>query len=189
VVGTNWYEAAAYCNWLSSREGIAEDQWCYETNPQGQVTGVKPNYLNLTGYRLPTESEWEYACRAGALTSRYYGESDELLGKYAWFLRNAEDHSWPVGSKKPNDLGLFDMHGNVWSWCQDRYDKDYPKPKTNEAFEDREDVVSDVSTSNRVSRGVSFMHRASFVRSATRNWDPPTSRYSSIGFRPARTFR
>jgi formylglycine-generating enzyme required for sulfatase activity len=62
---------------------------------------LKENYLSLTGYRLPQEVEWEYACRAGALTSRYYGETEELLVKYAWYLQNSEDRTWPVGSKKP----------------------------------------------------------------------------------------
>ncbi len=189
VIGTNWYEAAAYCNWLSEHERIPPGQWCYETDPQGQVTKLRANYLSLTGYRLPTESEWEYACRAGAVTSRSYGESEELLGKYAWFLWNAEARSWPVGSKKPNDLGLFDMHGNVWNWCQDTY-KDYPRPGGDETFEDKEDLMNDVPAStDRVSRGVSWMHQASFVRSATRNRDVPTAQYSSVGFRVARTLR
>src|SRR5438094_7675754 len=79
------------------------------------------DYLQRSGYRLPTEAEWEYACRAGAVTSRYYGESEELLGKYAWYGSNSAGHTWPVGMLKPNDLGLFDMHGNVYTWCQERF--------------------------------------------------------------------
>src|SRR5262249_54429099 len=122
VNSTSWYDAAAYCNWLSVREGLGQDQWCYEPNAHGQYAQgmkLKANYLSLAGYRLPTEAEWEYACRAGVETNRYYGESEELLGKYGVYSGNSRDHrSWPVGSLKPNDLGLFDMHGNLWCWCQ-----------------------------------------------------------------------
>ena len=89
------------------------------------MTKLKENYLSLTGYRLPTEAEMEYATRAGAVTSRYYGETEELLAKYAWYRRTRRRQTWPVGSLKPNDLGLFDVQGNVFTWCQESY-KDYP---------------------------------------------------------------
>ena len=79
------------------------------------------NYLSRSGYRLPTEAEMEYATRAGAVTTRYYGETEELLPKYAWYNKNSQDRTWPVGSMKPNDLGLFDVQGNVFTWCQERY--------------------------------------------------------------------
>ena len=75
------------------------------------------DYLQRRGYRLPTEAEWEYACRSGAQTSRYYGTSDHLLAKYAWFLDNSDFRAGPVGMKKPNDFGLFDMLGDAWEWC------------------------------------------------------------------------
>src|SRR5207248_6294887 len=128
IGGVDWYEAAAYCNWLSKEEGIDKDQWCYEMNPMGQVTKLKEDYLSLTGYRLPTEAEMEYATRAGAMTSRYYGETEDLLAEYAWYNENSGDMTWPVGRKKPNDLGLFDMQGNVWCWCQEQY-RAYPDAK------------------------------------------------------------
>ena len=79
VLRTNWYDAAAYCNWLSEKEGIAEDQWCYEKDTSGKVTKLRKNCLSLTGYRLPTEAEMEYITRAGAATSRFFGETEELL--------------------------------------------------------------------------------------------------------------
>jgi formylglycine-generating enzyme required for sulfatase activity len=173
---------------LSKQEGIPEDQWCYQTDPQGQVTALKANYLSLAGYRLPTEAEWEYACRAGAVTSRYYGESEELLAKYSWYFQNSKERAWPVGSKKPNDLGLFDLHGNAYTWCQESYKGDYPAPKDGGAIEDKEDVLSILSTKGRVLRGGSFANRASDVRCANRNWDVPTYRSANVGFRPARTF-
>ena len=71
------------------------------------------DFLERSGYRLPTEAEWEHACRAGTVTSRYYGASAELLGQYAWMSLNSRDRAWPYGQVEPNDLGLFDMLGNV----------------------------------------------------------------------------
>ena len=90
-IDMTWYEAARYCNWLSEHEGVEKKQWCYEPNEKGEYDSgmkVKDKYLELSGYRLPTEAEWEYACRAGTVTSRYYGATDKLLGKYAWYETN-----------------------------------------------------------------------------------------------------
>jgi formylglycine-generating enzyme required for sulfatase activity len=173
---------------LSKVEGLPEDQWCYETNAKGQVTALKAKYLSLTGYRLPSEAEWEYACRAGAVTSRYYGETEELLAKYGWYFKNSGQRSWPVGKKKPNDLGLFDMHGNVYHWCQESLQGDYPASKNGEGIEDNEGALSIPSTVSRVLRGGSFSTQASNVRCADRNWNVPAYRNANVGFRPARTF-
>jgi formylglycine-generating enzyme required for sulfatase activity len=153
-----------------------------------QVTALRKDYLSLTGYRLPREAEWEYACRAGAVTSRYYGETEELLAQYSWYNKNSGERAWPVGIKKPNDLGLFDMHGNVFTWCQESHDT-YPTVKGSEVLEDKEDAYSVNIQDSRVLRGGSFYLYASSVRSACRGTHGAAYRPTFIGFRPARTIR
>jgi serine/threonine protein kinase/formylglycine-generating enzyme required for sulfatase activity len=185
AVYVDWYRAASYCNWLSKEEGIAEDQWCYEI--KGNVMKLKAKYLSLTGYRLPTEAEMEYACRAGAVTSRYYGETEELLPRYGWYQPNSGERTRPVGGKKPNDLGLFDLHGNVYNWCQEIY-QNYPEAKRGDPVEDKEDILDKARNDGRVLRGGSFLYPASSVRCALRDRNVPTTRNTNVGFRPARTF-
>jgi formylglycine-generating enzyme required for sulfatase activity len=118
----SWFDAAEYCNWLSQQEGLPKNEWCYEPNEAGKYrSGMKlaSNYLRRTGYRIPTEAEWEYSCRAGAGTAYAFGESAEVAGKYAWSLENSFKIGHPVGLLKPNDLGLFDAHGNALEWVDE----------------------------------------------------------------------
>jgi formylglycine-generating enzyme required for sulfatase activity len=110
-----------------------------------------------------------------------------LLGKYSWYWPNAKQRTWPAGSKKPNDLGLFDLHGHVFTWCQERY-QDYPQAKDNAAIEDKEDVLKIDNTAGRVVRGGAFNYPAASIRSAHRNGVVPTNRHIYVGFRLARTF-
>lgn len=189
IGGVLWYEAAAYCNWLNEKEGIPKDQWCYEANEQGQYAEgmkIKENYLELVGYRLPTEPEWEYACRAGTMTSRYYGLSEVSLSSYAWYLGNSKEVTHPVGSLKPNDYGLFDIQGNVWEWCHGTYQ---PYSVAIGAQVNHKADAQPVEDSvRRVLRGGAYRYPAVYVRSAYRLYDQPGHRANDYGFRLARTY-
>jgi formylglycine-generating enzyme required for sulfatase activity len=130
-------------------------------------------------YRLPTEAEWEYACRAGTETLYSFDEVDKL-GKYAWYWDNSESQTHPVGKKKPNAWGLYDMHGNVYEWCQDWYG-DYPSNSV-------ADPKGPDKGEYRVLRGGSWNNIARFLRSAFRNRYFPYYRLNYFGFRVARDF-
>jgi formylglycine-generating enzyme required for sulfatase activity len=103
-------------------------------------------------------------------------------------MKNAGERTLPVGGKKPNDLGLFDLYGNVYAWCQESDQGDYPASKNGEGVEDKEGELSIKSTVVRMLRGGCFGYPASYVRSASRNGHRPLDRRSYVGFRPARTF-
>jgi formylglycine-generating enzyme required for sulfatase activity len=186
AIEVSWYEAAEYCNWLSQREGIAEAQWCYEPNRDGKYGDgmkIKAGYLGLKGYRLTTEAEWEYACRAGSTVGYSFGEARELLDKYGWFDLNSLGKAHPVGALKPNDLGLFDMHGNVWQWTHGAWTI---KPVDKEA--DGGEVVRSfpAGASDRVVRGGAWITGAGDCRVARRAFDTPDFRNGIHGFRLAR---
>jgi len=185
VIAASWYQAAAYCNWLSKTENIPEDQWVYEIE-NGVVTKMKPNYLHLTGYRLPTEAELEYAMRSGTGTARYYGETIGLLPKYAWYNANSDYKPWPVGTKIPTELGFFDLLGNVWSWSQDGF-KPYRTASDGKAVDDAEDELPVSVTASRVLRGGAYNYESKYIRSAYRYNYPPSNRNQHYGFRVART--
>ena len=186
-----WYAAAEYCNWLSKQEDLPEDEWCYLPNGDKKYAeGMKPalDYLERSGYRLPTESEWEYASRSGALTSRYFGETEDLLGQYAWYTKNSLNR-WmlPVGSLKPNDLGLFDIQGNALEWCHD-VSKYYRVSSTGGWSEDLPDVSEVRDSQVRMLSGGSFFYQPLYVRSAYRFRHQPTVRLFTLGMRAARTY-
>ena len=190
-VALQWYAAAHYCNWLSELEGVASDQWCYipaEGGAYAEGMTIPADVLERSGYRLPTEAEWEYACRAGAMTSRYYGHSTLLLGAYARYQANSQEHAWRGGELLPNDLGLFDMLGNESEWTHDNERVERPSWRSAEY-----DIINVRTTvyenPGRLSRGGTYDLLPSYSRSAARTAGPPSNNSMFLGFRPARTLR
>jgi formylglycine-generating enzyme required for sulfatase activity len=116
-------------------------------------------------YRLPSEAEWEYSCRAGTTTAYHFGDDTGVLGQYAWYVDNSEAKTHPVGQKTPNAWGLYDMHGNVWQFCQDWYG-DYPQ-------KDVVDPQGPEKVTQRVVRGGEFGMGPKYCRSAFRRSAPP----------------
>jgi formylglycine-generating enzyme required for sulfatase activity len=175
VENVSWLDAVTFCNKLSERE---DHKPFYEIN--GKNVNV-PDWNGL-GYRLPTEAEWEYACRGGARTTTRYSFGDDAasLREFGWFGRNSEGRTHSAGEKRGNGFGLFDMHGNVWEWCWDAYAEDYYKrsPVDDPRGADR--------ASGRVNRGGAWKGYPRLARSACRDGFPPVDRFNGLGFRLAR---
>jgi formylglycine-generating enzyme required for sulfatase activity len=138
----------------------------------------KLNGMGIGTFRLPTEAEWEYACRAGTKTAYSFGDYAGKLGNYAWCEENSRQSTHQVGTKKPNAWGLYDMHGNVWEWCSDWYG-DYGTGK-------QTDPKGAAGGSLRVNRGGCWYYSSWRCRSAFRSWYSPSDRYSDLGFRLVR---
>jgi formylglycine-generating enzyme required for sulfatase activity len=169
VVNVSWNDAIACCNKLSELEGLKPCR-----RPGGAVES------GGDGYRLPTEAEWKYACRAGSTTRYSFGDDAGNLGEFAWYGDNSGVKTHPVGQKRPNVWGLYDMHGNVWEWCEDGWDANYYQnsPGANPAGLSQ--------TAFRVYRGGAWDCLPRFAQSATRFGPKPEIRYFHLGFRLAR---
>ena len=174
-----WGDAALYCNKRSQDEGLDP---CY--NEETLACNFAAN-----GYRLPTEAEWEYACRAGTTTDYAFGADDRQLAQYGWFADNANKQTHPVGQKKPNAWGLYDMYGNVAEWCNDVYEKD--SYKDGPASNPRGPQDRPQESPRRVLRGGAWNSRADDCRSSSRSGQDPGSEDACfhrdmIGFRCVR---
>jgi len=129
------------------------------------------------GLCLPTEAQWEYACRAGTTTPFSFGDDSDDLGRYAWYGRNSEGKTHPVGGKLPNAWGLYDMHGNVWEWCSDWFHKDYYRQSP------PDDPQGSSSGRMRVLRGGFWVDVPGYCRSDYRYYSAPAYALDYNGFR------
>jgi len=156
VENVSWDDAVEFCKKLSDLP---------EEKKAGRV------------YRLPTEAQWEYACRAGSKTIYSFDDEEGLLPEYGWFKRNSSQRTHTVGLLEPNAWGLYDMHGNVWEWCSDWYGE-YPKNAVS-------DPIGPTMGTDCVNRGGCWLYQAASCRSASRNWAKPSYRDGLLGFRVA----
>jgi len=184
VEQVSWYDAVEFCNKLSEKTG---KEPYYNINKNKKDPNNKSEYddikwtvtinKNAKGYRLLTEVEWEYAARAGQQTKGYEYSGSNKIDEVAWYDKNSGNKIHPVGEKKPNEIGIYDMSGNVWEWCYDWYD-DYEKDKT-------ENPQGTETGPDRVIRGGSWGYGASLCRVAGRSSSAPNGRDYDIGFRLA----
>jgi formylglycine-generating enzyme required for sulfatase activity len=173
----SWLSAAKYCNARSKKEGLEP---CYNSDNWAC-------YFTGAGYRLPTEAEWEYACRAGTASKYSFGDKPGDLSAYGWFKDNSGGTTHPAGQKQPNPWGLYDMHGNVWEWCHDRYGEDYYTKG------EKNNPQGPSSGDDRVLRGGGFNSQSDSCRSSTRYSEAPGLAdvcfgYDAYGFRCVRKF-
>ncbi|WP_437679610.1 SUMF1/EgtB/PvdO family nonheme iron enzyme [Sorangium sp. So ce131] len=181
VTNVTWVDAIEFCNAFSR---LAGRQPYYTLNRDNVVRIHEAN-----GFRLPQETEWEYACRAGTTTRYFFGDDEHHLGDFAWYAENSGGRAASVGRKKPNPWNLYDMHGNVYEWVWDEY-RGLDKITSPEASQER--VARHADDGARVVRGGAFVDRPKWLRAASRIGNRPMYQNEQIGFRcagPARRQR
>jgi len=163
----SWYDAVEFCNKISMKDGLKP---CYKIDGKNTICNFDAN-----GYRLPTEAEWEYVARGGHKLSGYKYSGSNTINDVAWYENNSNSRTHSVGGKKPNELGIYDMTGNVWEWCWDWYG-DYSSSSVT-------DPKGSSSGKSRILRGGSWRSKDRNNRLANRDRGNPDSRYSDSGFR------
>ena len=166
-----WHLAIEFCNWLSRQENLSP---CYRRT----ATDVEWD-ATANGYRLPTEAEWEFACRAGSTEMFSFGNDQVLLSRYAWIGDSVQERAHPVGNLLPNGSGLFDIHGNVWEWCWDIFDRYSPGDQTDPRG-------AEIRSGTRVIRGGGWIELTDRAASGYRDSELERNPHSAIGFRVAR---
>ena len=180
IADISWYDAVLYCNAKSRHAGLdTVYKYSGRTGEPGQKSVLHDITIDMqaNGFRLPTEAEWEYACRAGSSTLFYWGNSRIDISEYAWIATNSGNVVHNVASKAPNAFGLYDMSGNVWEWCNDWFNPDYY------SISPSENPTGPQQGVERVIRGGSYMHSDYSAQSASRSKLQPDSGNQSIGFR------
>jgi formylglycine-generating enzyme required for sulfatase activity len=188
VESLSWGEAAAFCNALSNKFGLTPCYVCQGAPPQVSCELASAfagkNQYDCTGARLPTEVEWEFACRAETATALYSGgltncKSGPNADRIGWYINNSNGVSHPVRGREPNAWGLYDMAGNVWEWTGDWYQN---------TLNDETDPIGAPQGDNKVIRGGSILDLAASLRSGMRGYTPPETRDNETGFRCVRTY-